>query len=176
MKNLSEWGSFFWVVPVVVMSLIMVWCTDKKPWKRIALWLMLGIWAIGFLYLMFLYRLPGKRQGQIIMDIFYMYKVAWKYKGPVMNNQALRQILFNMLLFVPLGAIVRALTGKVWVTVAIGIGLSVLAEGLQFATGLGFADIDDVISNSVGLLIGVLVRNSNKTLMTARCDRLFSEF
>ena len=120
--------------------------------------------------------LAREATGQIIMDIFYMYKVAWKYKGPVKNNQALRQILFNMLLFVPLGAIVRALTRKVWVTVAIGIGLSVLAEGLQFATGLGFADIDDVISNSVGLLIGVLVRNSNKTLMTARCDRLFSEF
>ena len=36
-----------------------------------------------------------------------------------------------------------------------GVALSVIIEFVQYHTGIGLAEIDDVISNGVGMMIGV---------------------
>lgn len=156
-RNLSEWGSFYWVVPVVILTFIVVWIVDKKRYRKPVLWTMLGIWFVALIYLMFLYRLPGRRAPVFNINAFHMYRDAARYSGPIAKNQALRQILFNMLLYVPFGLIVGALSRRVWLTILIGIGFSIITEALQYWTGLGWADIDDVISNIIGLLPGTLI-------------------
>ena len=161
-QNLSEWGSFYWVVPIVVISLSIVIWLERKPWKRPVLWSMLLVWVAGVSYLMFLYRLPPKL-GKINLDFLHMYREAAGYKGDIATNQSLRQILFNVLLYIPLGAVLCSLTGTVWLLILIGIGLSVLTEFLQYWTGLGITDVDDVISNTLGLIAGVFFIWSRKT-------------
>lgn len=153
-KNLSEWGSFYWVVPVVVLTIVAVSIVDRKRYKKPVLWTMLIIWFLALIYLMFLYRLPGGR-SRLILNAFHMFRDAAKYNGPIGKNQALRQILFNILLYVPFGAIVGALSRRAWLTILIGIALSILTEALQYMTGLGWADIDDLISNGIGLTVGI---------------------
>ena len=155
-QNLSEWGSFYWVIPVVVISLLIVFLFDRSKFKKPGLALLLILWSSAVLYLMFLYRLPAGK-GKIITTPFHMYREAQRYSGSIATNQSLRQILFNMLLFVPLGAILTSLTHRPWLAVAVGILISVIAELLQYWSGLGWADIDDVISNTLGLLLGVLI-------------------
>lgn len=120
--------------------------------------MMLIIWFAGLIYLMFIYRLHGTRQSVVLnLDFLHMYSAAVGFSGMIGENQALRQILFNVLLYVPFGAIGGALTRKAWLTVSIGLCLSVLTEALQYWTGLGWTDVDDVISNGIGLMIGTFL-------------------
>ena len=74
---------------------------------------------------------------------------------------AFRNIGLNVALFVPVGflwtwAAVRS--GRSWATALLaGIGLSVFVELVQFLAPLGRAvDVDDVLLNSLGTLLGAL--------------------
>lgn len=74
---------------------------------------------------------------------------------------AFRNVGLNVVLFVPVGfvwtwAAVRA--GRPWTTALLaGIGLSLLVELVQLVAPLGRAvDVDDVLLNSLGTLLGAL--------------------
>lgn len=155
-RNLSEWGSFYWVVPVVVLTIVAVRIVDGKSYRKPVLIGMLAIWLAALTYLMFLYRLPGRRAPVFNINAFHMYRDAARFSGPIEKNQALRQILFNVLFYIPFGVIVFVLSRRMWLTVLIGVGLSIITEAIQYFTGLGWADIDDVISNAIGLIIGIV--------------------
>jgi glycopeptide antibiotics resistance protein len=79
-------------------------------------------------------------------------------------NPAVQQILFNVALFVPLGAYVRHYLRRGVVTAVLaGAGVSLLIEVTQF-TGNWFLfpcayrlfDVDDLLANSLGAAIGVM--------------------
>ena len=83
----------------------------------------------------------------------------------VLTNLTLLQVVFNMLLFVPLGAVMRRYFHRgVLASTLVGLGTSILIEATQL-TGLWgiypcayrVADVDDVIVNTTGALFGALV-------------------
>lgn len=98
-----------------------------------------------------------------------MFRNAAEYQEDIASNQSLRQILFNVLLYVPLGALLCSLIGQVRIVVLIGIGLSIIMELLQYWLKLGITDIDDVISNTLGLILGVVLYNGIRRRQ--RCTR-----
>lgn len=169
-KNLSEWGSFYWVTPIVIISLLLVAWVDRKRWKKPVAWSMLSIWVIAVTYLMFLYRLP-RGYAKVSLDFLHMYRAAGEYCGSINTNQALRQILFNMLLYIPLGSVLATITGKGWISILIGIGISILTECLQYLIKLGMTDVDDVISNVIGVTIGVTLFSFNRRLFSKDQDK-----
>lgn len=61
-------------------------------------------------------------------------------------------IVLNMLLFFPLGLLI----GK-WKGIILGAGLSIIIELSQFLFHLGYCEIDDVLNNTVGTAIGVMI-------------------
>lgn len=65
-----------------------------------------------------------------------------------------REILNNIFLFIPFGAITARLRPK-WSTLLLSVVLSALIELLQYVTRLGLLEADDLISNSLGGLIGL---------------------
>jgi len=75
------------------------------------------------------------------------------------------QLIANIVLFVPLGAILRGVFRlDVTTALAMGVMLSVLIEATQYTgawglypCGVRIADIDDVFSNSVGAWIGAML-------------------
>lgn len=75
------------------------------------------------------------------------------------------QVVFNVVLFVPFGAILRRYFGRgVVFTTAAGLLTSLAIESLQYTGLLGIypcairvADVDDVITNTLGALIGALL-------------------
>ena len=82
----------------------------------------------------------------------------------MLHNPALTQVLLNVALFIPLGMFVRYMFGRsVPVTAVIGLGVSLLIEVTQL-TGDWFIypcayrlfDVDDLIANGLGGLIGAL--------------------
>lgn len=82
-----------------------------------------------------------------------------KYPG-VVHNPAVQQVLFNIALFVPLGAYAR----RWWVALAAGFGVSLLIELTQltgnwflFPCAYRLFDVDDLLANTVGAAFGVLL-------------------
>ena len=106
------------------------------------------------LYLAFIVymTLIGERAGVpgVRLDLFWSYRLF--FISPVMRLQ----ILNNIWLFVPLGAMLYRLWPRGYV-VLIPILLSLGIETLQLVLGRGLFETDDIISNSLGGLIGVLV-------------------
>ena len=71
-----------------------------------------------------------------------------------------KQIMLNILLFVPLGIMLPMISErfkKLWKVVLIGFLFSCLIEAMQYITGRGLTEIDDVINNTLGAFLGYLI-------------------
>ena len=69
----------------------------------------------------------------------------------------------NVWLFIPLGTGLYMLFRKKWV-VLVSFLLSIAIEAIQYVTGLGIAEFDDVFGNTMGGGIGVMVAYAILTL------------
>lgn len=67
------------------------------------------------------------------------------------------QVLSNIWLFIPFGAILASLKQKHQILL-IAVGMSVLIEVSQLTLGLGFCEFDDIIGNSLGAWLWLLLR------------------
>lgn len=64
--------------------------------------------------------------------------------------------LWNVLMFVPLGIYMRIYAKKrVWKSILLCFVISIGVEGIQFALATGSLDVDDIILNMLGGLLGV---------------------
>lgn len=71
---------------------------------------------------------------------------------------ALKNTLGNVAIFIPLGIFgAYVLREKKGIAAVICIGVSLLFEIIQFVTGSGAADIDDIILNTIGGIIGIVL-------------------
>ena len=84
--------------------------------------------------------------GSISLDIFRAVRIK-NYSG----------IAFNILLFIPLGYLLPDLFRRKWLSFLIALLISFAVETLQYLTGRGQFDVDDLICNSSGALIGILL-------------------
>lgn len=82
-----------------------------------------------------------------------------------LRSRSVLQVVFNVLLFVPWGVAVRRFFDRgVLVTVVSGFAVSVLVEVTQYTGVFGLvgcsyriADVDDVLTNTLGAAVGALV-------------------
>ena len=74
----------------------------------------------------------------------------------VTNWSSLEGIILNILLFIPFGYFLPTLFPRLhwWQVVFFGLAISLTIELLQLITRLGYADIDDLINNTLGAMIG----------------------
>lgn len=77
------------------------------------------------------------------------------------STESLEGIILNILLFVPLGymlpCIFRKLQKALCVVVLIGFVCSLLTETIQLVTHLGWFDLDDLLNNTIGCIVGVVL-------------------
>ena len=68
-------------------------------------------------------------------------------------------VLGNILIFIPLGIFLRMYktTTKLWKYLAVIFTVSLSFEVLQFIFGVGHSDIDDIIFNTIGGIVGVFI-------------------
>jgi glycopeptide antibiotics resistance protein len=98
--------------------------------------------------------------GAVIRDV-----QAALASGDPLRSPQLLQLVFNVLLFVPLGFFVRVLLGRgLVVTVLIGFAVSLLVETTQLTGVWGiypcayrFFDVGDLLTNTAGALVGALL-------------------
>ncbi len=107
--------------------------------------LLLASYIVVIGYLTLMYRESGSFQDKM--------ELLWSYRTIFLDNSALADILKNIWLFIPLGAFLHRLCPKKTVLL-IPLILSILIEGIQYITNTGFCELDDVISNGLGGVIG----------------------
>ena len=78
----------------------------------------------------------------------------WSYS--VLYNKLLAQIIMNILLFIPIGFFTGGAIKKkhIWNVIGIGFLLSFFIELTQLITTRGVFNVDDIIHNVVGCVIG----------------------
>lgn len=81
-----------------------------------------------------------------------VFELFSSYKEFLISSAVRQNILNNIWLFVPLGAALydsKHRFGWLW-----ALALSVLIETVQYVTGIGLCEVDDIFSNVLGALIG----------------------
>ena len=129
------------------------------------------IYCMGLIFILFLY---GARRGnQFHLNVFSKEHLAMTNIIPFktiieffdrMNNSSINtnivviNLCANLLMFIPMGMALQILFGekfnKLWKTTLFVAILVLLVEIIQFLTFCGSADIDDLILNTLGCVIG----------------------
>lgn len=97
-------------------------------------------------------------RADFVSPPFLLLKKAWSE-----SREIFRSLFLNVLLFEPLGAAVAHLQPSKWTcrvhiltAVLVGLAVSTAIEYCQFYLAVGNAEVDDVICNTLGALIGAL--------------------
>ena len=80
-------------------------------------------------------------------------EILWHYRKILTNSEARDDILKNIWLFIPLGAILYKVYPKCCILL-VPVLLSISIEFIQYTLGIGYCELDDIISNSLGGCIG----------------------
>ncbi|WP_125917242.1 VanZ family protein [Hymenobacter coccineus] len=133
-----------------------------RPLIKLLTWLALVIYISAAVYIVFFAR---RRQNIVwsphLVNLMPLANTMrdYRYVSQIGQWNYWSNIFGNIALFVPLGPLVAAATGfRRWRwLLAIGVGASVLIECAQYVLEIGIPDIDDVILNSTGALVGIIL-------------------
>ena len=136
-----------------------------KSRERTVAWVLLVLYIGFIIYTTLLCREPKDYRE-------YNFQLFWSYQRffDDVRPQA-RQILLNILFFVPFGILVPLCVDGSWkrklvITIISSCLLSGTVEFFQLLYKLGFAEFDDVFDNTMGAAIGAVV-----VLMLGRVKR-----
>lgn len=122
--------------------LISILCSEEQNRK------LLFLYSFVIVYLTLLNRNTIGRK--------FMLTPFWSYRRFFEGEYFRSMIINNILLFIPLGTILSRLKPE-WSTARTLVMISVGIEFLQYLSGRGVFETDDIISNSLGGLIGLAV-------------------
>ena len=127
------------------------------------LFLMLGIYLLFLAALLFKSHMEFRSWNLFPLRSILEYMTGLDYvtgfRHSMMQYFAWSNLLGNVVIFVPLGVYVALFrkNGTLWKTMLMVAAVSLAAEILQVATKTGIGDIDDLLLNALGGLIGALV-------------------
>ena len=110
-------------------------------------WLLIAaavIYTAVFLYLTVIGRRPY-HGNHLQLEPFWSYKIPGEY----------RQIVYNILFFIPYGALLYLCFKKKWQVILSAFVLSLTVEISQYVFRVGLCEIDDIIHNTLGVIIGM---------------------
>lgn len=132
----------------------------------ILLYAVLALYAAALVFMLFLKTVPAwellsaNRQLLRSVNIAPLHSVMRYASGA--DSLGIFNVLGNVLLFVPMGVYLmifrrdkRIWTGALWAVL-----ISVFAEIAQYVLAVGVSDIDDVILNGLGGLLGVMIHKA----------------
>lgn len=102
-----------------------------------------------------------------IYPLFYSYKDAWND----FSMTEWRNIILNILMFVPFGFLLPILLKKTdafWKVSLLGFTLTLLIEGTQLLLKRGIFEPDDLLGNTVGAMIGYGIYRLGKYIVSKK--------
>ena len=145
------------VIPAAVLAIIafVVCLARKAPRTKTVYWTLFAAYA-GFVIGETVLNpsfVPGEYSSGVNLvpfrDLIYYTRrrLSWYFW----------QALLNIVLFVPYGVFLKIGRRKLWVSALIGFGSSLLIEAVEYVTNRGVFDVDDLILNTLGVVIGWLL-------------------
>lgn len=142
--------------------LLLVWKEFKTGLRYSA-----ALLLVEYIFLLFCSTVIFRATGETRQYDFHPF---WSYDRP----ELLVENIMNVVVFVPVGLMLgsflrvkgsstsEATKSMTWLMVAIiGCGISVTIESLQFFFMRGFSELDDVMHNTVGCILGyIMVKGS----------------
>ena len=113
----------------------------------------------------------------------YDFQPFWSYKAIQEGREdLLAENIMNVIVFIPVGMILGSLLrvkGSWLVELLIGCSISITIEALQFWFMKGFSEVDDVMHNTLGCIVGFMIVNGFRHITAAvnhlhRAPRCFS--
>lgn len=150
---------YCWMLILVTLSVILlahhIWKNRESMKAPMAIGFVL--WFLVVLYLTLFSRVGNSQSMQVDMTPFRGIAAALEQR----SLEPLTHAFLNVLLFVPLGYLLPASNpqalSRAGFAVFGGLIASTVIEGLQMILGLGMCDIDDVIANALGAIIGYII-------------------
>lgn len=140
----------------MIVAIILSAINDRRVRKQKAPFSVMAItgffmYIVVLLFITFLSREDGSRSKSIDLELLSTWGI---------NTRNNAYVIENILLFIPYGffcAWVFTAARKLWFCTLIGAVTSLGIECLQLITGRGFFQIDDVLTNTLGAIIGYLL-------------------
>ena len=121
---------------------------------------------IEYIFLIFCSTVIFRATGETSKYDFHPF---WSYKAIQEGRiELLPENIMNVIVFIPVGMILGSLLrvkGSWLVALLIGCIISITIEALQFWFMKGFSEVDDVMHNTVGCLVGWLMVKSSRFLL-----------
>lgn len=146
--------------------------SETKKKIRILGWILFILYILLLIYMLFLSEEYGRRD---FWDREYRYNLVpfqeirrfWIYRVQVGYLAAFLNLVGNVVGFVPFGFILPVIGRRMKNGILVGIlglGLSLLVECVQLVCKVGCFDVDDLILNTLGAVLGYV--------LFAVCDRM----
>lgn len=127
-------------------------------WKgfKTGLWYSAALLLIEYVFLVFCSTVIFRPTSETRQYDFHPF---WSYDRP----ELLVENIMNVVVFIPVGLLLGSAFKQMtwWKALLIGCSISVTIEALQFFLMRGFSEVDDVMHNTVGCIVGyILVKGS----------------
>ncbi len=128
---------------------------DKKfPWKKALAYLLF----VGYIVILLAVTILRYRGGFRDYSL-YLFR-AWREAWNSFSMQLWLNVLLNIALFIPLGALLPIMFKpfkKWYIMLPSGFGCSLIIELIQLALGRGIFDVDDLLTNTLGCMFGYCI-------------------
>lgn len=125
------------------------------------IYLFLIIWIILFKLSVSIDQLPHFRSINLI-PFYYPNKTTYQIK----------EVIENIIIFIPFGLYLKTLNIHNSRTIFLGFLLSLSLELSQYIFGIGASDITDLITNTIGVIIGVGIYQLLKKLFKDKTNKI----
>ena len=151
------------VLLIIVVSagylILRQWLGDKRLWRPVTALLFLA-WLAVIAVATLTDRTPGIIPAEPEWIPFHSYRAVMAGE----NKEILRSNFMNVILFYPAGLFACELLPKSWSlakrVILVAVLFALVSAGIEFCQyhfALGQAEVDDVIHNALGALIGALI-------------------
>ena len=151
------------VLLVIIVSAVYLilhqWLREKRFWQPVIALLFLA-WLVVIAVATLADRTPGIIPAEPELIPFHSYRAVIAGE----NNEILRSNFMNVILFYPAGLFACELLPKNWSlakrAILVAVLFALVSAGIEFCQyhfALGQAEVDDVIHNALGALIGALI-------------------
>lgn len=138
LDNLLNTNQTLVVLISVFLTILAVWLKGRAKTAFTV------IYILCIVYMTMWYRETGVSKG--------VFTLFWSYRQMLSDPVICQEVINNIWLFIPIGAALYEPQHRCrWL---ICIAFSIFIEAVQYYTGIGLAEYDDIISNSLGTLIG----------------------
>lgn len=138
------------LVVFLVGTIVLLTICGLKKGQRNSLGLLLVEYVLLLFFQTVVFR-PLMRSPELYLQPFWSYKAIQEGKEILLPENVM-----NVVVFLPVGLLLGCVFKKMkwWMALLIGLCISVAIEFLQFVYQRGLSEVDDVIHNVLGCLLG----------------------